>query len=95
MITSLYYYCRREHLTPEQVKHWEELSKKVENGDITQELAKVCVTDEYACIMHVHVYTCTCIMHVHVYTCTCIIHVFIYTCVCICIRMMKERVIKR
>lgn len=34
-------YIRREHLTPEQIKKWDELSKKVESGDITEELTKV------------------------------------------------------
>ena len=29
---------RREHLTPEQIQHYEELSKKVEKGDFTQDM---------------------------------------------------------
>ena len=31
---------RREHLSPEQIKRFEELSKRVESGDITKELEK-------------------------------------------------------
>ncbi|XP_019854512.1 PREDICTED: ankyrin repeat domain-containing protein 13C-A-like [Amphimedon queenslandica] len=31
---------RREHLTPEQIKHFEELSKQVESGNIAKELEK-------------------------------------------------------
>ena len=29
---------RREHLTPEQIQHYEEFSKKVEKGDFTQDM---------------------------------------------------------
>ena len=33
---------RREHLTADQIKKWDELSKKVESGDIANHLANVC-----------------------------------------------------
>ena len=37
---SLLLPLRREHLSPEQIKRFEELSKRVESGDITKELEK-------------------------------------------------------
>ena len=33
-------YCRREHLTPEQIKHFEELTKRINSGDISEDMTQ-------------------------------------------------------
>ena len=48
MHAILYNVYRREHLTPEQIRRWEEISKKVEAGDIADELRNV----SYVCQQH-------------------------------------------
>ena len=34
-------FVRREHLTPEQISRSEEMARKVENGEITEEMLNV------------------------------------------------------